>query len=186
MDDWQKKYYQNRQNGMNPISQPPNHNLPLSVPRTNTGEDIDVGSMLQQRIMAAQAMGGMNQQNTNGFLPRDFKPQINQGPKKVNLRPGSKFYREVSTGGFGSQIPIVKEGGIIPNNASSQNVFLKQEIKAFIVDGMQSVDFSKITENMDKMVELCKVEIPLVGTILVFRDSIIESNENVGRQILRG
>jgi len=186
MDDWQKKYYMNRMNGMQmPHEQPQQIQGIPGMPSVSQGE-VDINQLLQQRLAA-----GIQQNpghNTNGFMPQGFKPH-NNDPQQVNLKVGKTYYVSVSTGGgFQAPVPLIKEGGKVVEQMS-KNVILKKTEKCYLIDNMTVVDLARINENPQLITEVCLIEIPWIGKVYVTRDAIVENNSRImpdGRQILKG
>lgn len=183
MEDWQKKYYSNKMNGVEMPHEQPQSVMPLRhTPQANSSLNGEIN--LENELMSRLA-GKMQNSNVsqNGFMPPGFVAN-NNGPKQVELKIGKPFYREIQTGGFGSVTPLVKESGVVLENIS-KNVFYKKEKRAFIVDNTNSIDLGNIANHPEKIVDLCEIEIPFIGKILVTRDSIIETQFSA-KQLLKG
>jgi len=180
MEDWQKKYYSNKMNG---VPMPHEQPQPVITQRHSSPSNGEIN--LENELMSRLAGKMQNSNgNQNGFMPPGFVSNNNNGPKQVELKIGKPFYREIQTGGFGSVTPLVKESGTILENIS-KNVFYKKEKRAFIVDNTNSIDLGNIANHPEKIIDLCEIEIPFVGKILVTRDSIIESHSSA-KQLLKG
>lgn len=148
--------------------------LPQNMPK-DFGEK-DISDILKQRMANAV----VNSVGSSG------------NSQTVNLKEGYRYYTIINSQGFGHTITLAKIGGII-GGQSAKNVVLKNERKCLVVDGMESVDFSKINENSPNVLHLMEITVPLVGTFLVQREAIVYNNAgggNVGpgngRQILKG
>lgn len=142
---------------------------------SNEFQEIDVGSLLQQRIMSR-----MQQQQQ---MPVATPQQNNQMPEtqyeKVFLREGQIYYKAIPA--RESVMPLAITAGPIYNSVGKEFIN-KGARKYYVVEGNQAVDLSN--PDYSKMKILYAVEAPWIGTILVPESSIIRQNN--GRQLLKG
>jgi hypothetical protein len=158
MDDWESKYWANRaaQLQQQKVQQP----LRPQVP------EVDVASMLMQRVMNAQ--------------------QPMMGTTAVYLREGVNYYRQIQNNdGFGTTTPLIKSMGPL-NGVNGKEFAIMGELRAYCVDNLSTIDLSKINEQPQRMLDLVRVRAPFVGDLLVERSAIINNVGNGGRGILKG
>lgn len=161
-----------------------NNNNSTDYNRSNGGE-IDVGQMLQQRIMQRMTQG---QQHTNipnaqaRVNPSDevdfYQPQTNK--EMVYLREGQQYFMKVPA--EMSPVPIAMLAGPLSNTVGKEYV-LKGSTKYYVVENhSKPVDLSN--PDYSKMKVLYAIDVPWSGTILVPESALIRKNQ--GRQMLKG
>lgn len=172
------------------LPQEPKH---VSRQHNNTNQqppmsrEIDIGNMLQQRIMQ-KAMQGQGLQN-NGYgidigVPMSgMMQQAQQNKEMVYLREGQTYYKAVPAGE--SPMPIAILAGPIANS-SGKEFINKGASKYYVVENHKPIDLSK--PDYSNMRVLYAVEAPWVGTILVPESAIIrtQSSNPQGKHILKG
>lgn len=170
LPDWQAKYIQNRQAGQNvlgPVTQtPPNFSRPANGPAP---QEFDITDKLQQRVMQRAGQGASG------------------GAGAADLVEGLHYYTRLQTEAFGHTVALFKTAGII-NGPTSKGVQVKGEVSGYVIDNMNSVDMSKITENAEKVV-LVEVQVPFLGTFLVPKEAVINRGSGPmgdGRTLLKG
>lgn len=171
MDDWEKKYWDIRSKGANPLS---SHaqvtSNPTSIPRDLNGE-IDATSILAARIAA----------NSNGAtgIPGMTQPG---GSQSCFLKEGHSYYVQINTQGFGTSTPLVKQVGTL-QNTTGKSFVVSTKLNAYIVDEMQnSIDLSRLSENPQKMKLLVTVKTAF-ETFLVEEAAIVYPNNNSNKII---
>jgi hypothetical protein len=178
MSDWEKKYweYRNKQlQGQLTASPTNNHVSQRPIPQQN-GE-IDITTALASRL------SGM-------YGPMSHAPmsQNHSNTNTCTLREGFEYYQKINTGEFGGFIVLVRTVGVLQGLQDRQFELLN-EVKAYVVDNLPTVDLSKIHE-YDKThgCELVAVRAPFLGTILVKKEAVEKTTaSNSGNKtLLRG
>lgn len=166
--DWEAKYWANRaaQKQREQRPQVPGH-TPLT--REPPAREIDATTIMQQRLLGGLA--------TNS--------STDESAKRVFLREGATYYKQIQGDGFGSAVPLVRSMGGLSNVTGKEFVFMG-DYRGYCIDNLNQVDMSKVNENPDRMLSLVRVRAPFVGDILVPRTAIIEVSGPGGRQLLRG
>ena len=161
-----------------PKRQISNNNQPMS-------REIDVGNMLQQRIMQKMAQGHGQQNNGWGIdigVPMPGSMQAQQANRDmVYLREGQTYYKAVPTPE--SPMPIAIMAGPIANSVGKEFIN-KGASKYYVIEGHHPVDLSN--PDYSKMKILYAVEAPWVGTILVPESALIKMQSSQGKQVLKG
>jgi hypothetical protein len=144
--------------------------------------EIDVGSMLQQRLMQRMTQGNNDYGIDIGVhMPGAMQSQQSKR-ELVYLREGQTYYKAVPTPE--SPMPIAIMAGPIANSVGKEFIN-KGASKYYVVEGHQAVDLSN--PDYSKMKLLYAVEAPWVGTILVPESALIKKSNNPGRpQVLKG
>lgn len=180
MSDWEKKYwdYRNKQLQGQPTAPIASNHIPQHVARQQNGE-IDVTSALAARLsqmhgpMSATPFPAQNQNNSNS----------------CTLREGYEFYHRINTGEFGGTNVLVRTAGQL-QNLQGKTFEVVNEVRAYVVDNLPTVDLSKIHEyDQTHACELVAVTAPFAGTILVKKEAVIKttaSNSYSGKSLLRG
>lgn len=157
--DWEKKYWQQKQQGVSPLAGRAEPHVQHQMPAQNSGE-VDITALLQQRAMAGQLQQAMN-------------PGANSVSSKVcHLREGATYYRAVSNS-YGTTVPLVVSSGTVAGVAGKQfeNCGV---VRCFVVEqNSGAIDLSKMNEHSDKFKTLVKVSAPFVGDILVAESAIV-------------
>lgn len=144
--------------------------------------EVDVGAIMYQRMLSqAAAPGGATHGPMPGHGMVTGQQASQQQPTTCVLQEGHTFYQALQINAPGVSFPLVKAGGQIKGLQGKQ-VILQTEVQAYVVDGMKTVDLSKIEPGRLKM--LYKVEIPLVGSFLVPKEAILETNNGSSKQML--
>lgn len=164
--DWETKYWANREQQL--ASQKKPLGQPARQP-TQGYPEVDPVRMMQQRMMQGQLPGQESSSN-----------------RSVMLREGAEYFRHLKGGdGFGNVIPLVRSMGQLTGMAGREFAHMG-ETRGILVDGMAMVDMSKINEEPDRISIYVRVRAPFVGDILVSKNAVIETQQNTGKQILRG
>jgi hypothetical protein len=104
------------------------------------------------------------------------------------LVSGETFYRSLKVGGWPSKFPLCRVGGTVPQN--SPEFEYKRELRVMLVEGNDSIDFSKLDENSANLVTMVEVSTPMQGSILVPKHAIVDvkmgGTDGNGKQVLRG
>ena len=151
----------------------------------NQTREIDVGNMLQQRIMQRMSQGGLQNDGYGidiGVQMPGMMKQQQQNRDMVYLREGQTYYKAVPAGE--SPMPIAILAGPIANSVGKEFIN-KGASKYYVIENHNPVDLSK--PDYSKMKVLYAVEAPWVGTILVPESAIIKTSNNSGKpQVLKG
>lgn len=171
--DWEAKYWANREKQLASQKSTGNTSLSPRMPSPAIPQgypEIDPVQMMQQRMMQGMMHHG----------------QSSSGSRSAYLREGDEYFRHIQGGdGFGNVIPLVRSMGRL-NGMTGREFAILGETRGILVDGMQMVDMSKVNENPDRIRMYVRVRAPFVGDILVDKNTVIETQQNSGKQILRG
>jgi len=143
---------------------------------TSDFKELDVNSMLQQRIM--NKMQQQHQQQTISYPQQVMPVQYNANHEMVFLKEGQQYYKAIPA--QESTMPLAMYAGPI-SNVSGKEFINKGIRKYYIVEGNQAIDLSN--PDYTKLKPLYAVEAPWVGTILVPESAIIKQNN--GPKILK-
>lgn len=127
----------------------------------------------QQKANGGYADADISRHLMNKAINQDMGQQ--SSGKNCKLVPGAKFYRNLAVNGFYPKFPIVREGGIVPNNG--QTFEYKGNVRCVLVEGNNSIDFSAIDENSSNLIELTQVSSPFIGTVLVEKRHVIQEGK---------
>jgi len=160
---------------LNSIPGLPKQQEPDRREQQNGCREIDIGSMLQQRIIAKQMQQQVPQQQpTHNFNDQQFQRQDRE---MIYLREGQTYYKAIPA--QESPLPLAIYAGPI-SNSTGKEFLNKGARKYYVVEGNQAVDLSN--PDYSKMKVLYAVEAPWVGTILVPESAIMR--QNAGRKLL--
>lgn len=171
MEDWEKKYWNQKIQQMKNNPQ----DLPHHEPVHKQQDRQRVAPSDQWReVDPLTAMYG----NMDGMASRGMGPQS----QTVQLREGAVYYKKVETGEFGTTMPMVRSCGPI-TGIVGRDFELKQACHCYVIDNLQVVDLSQI--NPKKMMKLVEVRAPFIGSVLVDESAVIAPGDQ-GPKVLKG
>lgn len=157
--------------------------LPKPTPsRQNRGDvgEIDVGNLLQQRIMQ-KAMQQQGQGMGVPVPPGAYgQPQV-PSQQMVYLKEGFQYYKAVPA--QESPVPIAMLAGPIAGSVGKEFIN-KGPRQYYVVENHSPIDLAN--PDYSKMKMLYAVEAPWIGTILVPESALIKQNGDTGRSLLKG
>ena len=137
----------------------------------HNGPTMDAESMLMQRLM---------QGNTTTDQTHQAPPQQQQ--QTVRLREGTTYYKVAPA--EMSAVPIAMIGGPI-TGVDGKDFVLKHVREYYLIENhVAAIDMSKIDRS--RLKNMCAVEAPWTGVILVPESAVINVAQNSGRQVLKG
>lgn len=179
MDDWETKYWQQKQQQMQQQGGHRRPQNPQDLPH------FEPAHVTQDRQRAHQVDNGWREvdpltamyTNMDGMNARGRGPQV----QTVFIREGARMYRSVEAQGFGNTMPLVRFAGPA-HDMTGKEFEMRGTTNCYVIDNMEVVDLSKIDDS--KMVQLVEVKAPWVGTLLVEASAIIVPRGQGGPQVL--
>lgn len=163
---WDERYAQ----AQNKLAQ----TYPATNQTYNNDREVDAGGILQQRLLAQAAMPSSPM---HGAMPGNAMVNGLQSNQQVSrtclLAEGHTFYQTLQIQGFGATQPLAKTGGKI-QGVQGRQFQIDGTITAYVVDGLQTIDLSKMEPS--RLKPLVRVSAPLLGTLLVPQEAIMEAN----------
>ena len=180
-DDWEKKYWAQRQQQLQKKSSELPHFEPAHIAQDRMRAQQGAQPNPRDRfnggwkdIDPATAM----YTNQDGMAARGMGPQ----QQTVAVKEGCLYWRPVQSQGFGATMPMVRSCG--PFVGASSKVFeLKSECHCLCIDDMQVIDMGKVDQG--KMLNLVEIRAPWIGSVLVRREDIVMPGEK-GPRVLKG
>lgn len=182
MDDWETKYWKQKQRQMQQRQGQQGHRGPQNPADLPHFEPAHV-TQDRQRVQAPgdgwREVDPLTAMYTNmdGMNARGRGPQV----QTVFLREGARVYRSVEAQGFGNTMPLVRYAGPA-HDMSGKEFEMRGTTNCYVIDGMEVVDLSQVDDS--KMVQLVEVKAPWVGTLLVEKNAIIVPRGQGGPQLL--
>jgi hypothetical protein len=161
MQDWEKKYWQQKQQQA----------LAKQQQQQRQPAIKDISDQLQARIQSMTVAS-----------------QNSEGGKVADLREGLPYFTKLNTQNFGNGATLFKSAGVI-SGKSSKNVTIKKEVNGMVVDGVSVVDFGKLQENPLPNITLIEVSVPFLGVFFVQKEAVVSTNSGPlgdGRSLLKG
>lgn len=177
MDDWERKYWEKKQQQIQQGQQRPRN--PQDLPH------FEPAHVTQDRQRAHNAGNGWKEidpltsmyTNMDGMTSRGMGPQS----KMVMVREGTLVYKAVQADGFGTTMPMVRSMGPAVGMVGKE-FEMRGVTHCYLIDNLEVVDLSDI--NPQKMLHLVEVRAPFVGTLLVEKSAIIVPRGQGGPQVL--
>lgn len=161
MQDWEKKFWQQRQQQVAATK--------ASQQQQGNQSCVDITDKLQGRLQAAMVS---SRQGSGGTT--------------ANLVEGMPYYTKINSQNFGHTATLFKSAGII-SGPTSKNVTAKKEVSGIVVDGLSVVDLGKLQENPLPNITLIEVSVPFVGVFFVQREAVVQAGSGgTGRGLLKG
>lgn len=176
MEDWEKKYWQ--QKVQQKSGQPQN---PQDLPHYEPAHITQDKQRAQQAGDQWREIDPLTAMYTNqaGMASRGMGPQQ---AEVVQLREGAVYYRKVDAEGFGTTMPMVRSCGPIVGVVGKE-FEKRQECHCYLIDNLQVVDLGDV--NPQKMLRLVEVRAPFIGTVLVERSAVLDPASR-GPKVLKG
>lgn len=171
-DDWEKKYWAQKQQQLQQKPQDLPHYEPAHI--TQDKQRALQANNQWREIDPLTAMFT----NQQGLASRGMGPQV----QMVHLREGTLYYRKVDATNFGTTMSMVRSCGPAVG-VVGKDFEMKEECQCYLIDNMQVVDLGDI--NPQKMLRLVEVRAPFIGSILVERSAVLAASDR-GPKVLKG
>jgi hypothetical protein len=175
-DDWEKKYWAQRQQQLQKQSSQMPHYEPAHIAQDK-----------MRAINGAQQNGGWRDidpltamyTNADGLASRGMGPQ----QQIVSVREGAQYWRPVQAESFGGTVPMVRSCGPFVG-ASNKTFEMKNECSCYCIDNLKVIDLGKVDQS--QMLRLIEIKAPWIGTVLVRREDIVSNSGEQGPRVLKG